>query len=284
RITAPLVNEDRFTFAVLIGVPQDPDWKTEVADEAARLMQETAERLIPASQMPPRRGPHRTETVGLGMGGGQEEPTPFFHLALNRILLANLLAQQPFQRIAGFINGMFLTYAPDLHGFYRSTMRKLHKWKPGLPRNFDALTSVFAAATFNFGPQTVMFPHLDLANLAWGWCSITALGNFDPNKGGHLILWDLRLVIRFPLGSSIMIPSAILRNSNVSLQQGETCFSFTQFTSAGLFCFVGNDFRTDKSIEEGRLSATEKAKRAEERHSRWAEGLKMYSKWDVAVE
>jgi hypothetical protein len=123
RITAPLVDEDRFTFAVLIGVPRDPDWKTKVADEAARLMQETAERLygapfyaevytpkrtkakkkgsaapasIPTSQMPPRRGPHRAETVGLGMGGGQEEPTPFFHFALNRILLANLLAQEPF--------------------------------------------------------------------------------------------------------------------------------------------------------------------------------------------
>ncbi|KAJ7620521.1 hypothetical protein DFH06DRAFT_1010638, partial [Mycena polygramma] len=45
---------------------------------------------------------------------------------------------------------------------------------------------------------------------------------FDPNLGGHLILWDLNLVIRFPPGSSIFIPSALLRHSNVSALHGAT--------------------------------------------------------------
>ncbi|KAJ6564338.1 hypothetical protein B0H19DRAFT_874076, partial [Mycena capillaripes] len=68
---------------------------------------------------------------------------------------------------------------------------------------------VFAAATFNFGPVTVTLPHLDIANLAWGWCTITPLGNFDPDKGGHLILWDLRLVILY----SDLIPSTVFNNA-----------------------------------------------------------------------
>lgn len=179
---------------------------------------------------------------------------------------------------------MFESYAPVLHEYYRFTLAEVHRWKPPLPRNFTEKLSVFAAATINFGPFTVTRPHLDFANLAWGWCSITALGNFDPDKGGHLILWDLRLVIRFPPGSTIFIPSAILRHSNVGIQQGEKRFSFTQFTAAGIFRFVYNGFRTEKTIKRSNLSKAEKARRATDRAERWAEGMKMYKKWDVASD
>ncbi|KAJ7199582.1 hypothetical protein GGX14DRAFT_340150, partial [Mycena pura] len=45
----------------------------------------------------------------------------------------------------------------------------------------------FAAFTWNFG-HTVTGMHLDFANLVWGWCAITALGDFSPDYGGFLIL------------------------------------------------------------------------------------------------
>ncbi|KAJ7038729.1 hypothetical protein C8F04DRAFT_950891, partial [Mycena alexandri] len=92
--------------------------------------------------------------------------------------------------------------------------------------------SVFTTATFNFGPITVTFPHIDFGNLAWGWCVITVLGWFNPDRGGHLILWDLKLIIRFPPGASILIPSAILRHANVKIQPGERRYSFTQTTAS----------------------------------------------------
>ncbi|KAJ7661215.1 hypothetical protein B0H14DRAFT_3102670 [Mycena olivaceomarginata] len=168
-----------------------------------------------------------------------------------------------------------MCYAPDLHAFYSATMGKLH----------DATSyhrvSVFAAATFNFGPRTVTFPHLDFANLAWGWCAITALGDFDPNKGGHLILWDLKLIIRFPPGSTIIIPSALIRHSNTSIQLHEKRFSFTQYTAAGIFRFIDNGFKSDEEVKVGGISEAEKAARLEARKTRWVEGLKMYRKWDV---
>ncbi|KAJ7842739.1 hypothetical protein B0H13DRAFT_1648729 [Mycena leptocephala] len=238
----------------------------------------------PLEQKIPRRGGHRSKTVGNSMGGGQETPSPFFHTILNTIVLTGLLAQKPFQRIAGFTNTMFECYAPDLHKHYSGTLDTLHRWNKKLKRNFLSTVSVFAAVTFNFGPATVTLPHLDFANLAWGWCAITALGNFDPNKGGHLILWDLKLIIRFPPGATIFIPSALLRHSNTSIQQGEKRFSFTQFTAAGIFHFVDNGFKTERSINESGLSAAEKAQRVEERKHRWVEGLKMYRRWDVTFE
>jgi hypothetical protein len=177
---------------------------------------------------------------------------------------------------------MFQAYAPDLHGYYHTTLKNLHQWNRRLKRNFRPGLSVFAAATFNFGPATITLPHLDFANLAWGWCAITALGHFDPNKGGHLILWDLKLIIRFPPGSTLLIPSALLRHSNTSIQAGEKRFSFTQFTAAGIFRFVDNGFRTDRSVNENGMTVAEEAQRAETRRNRWVEGLKMYSRRDTS--
>jgi hypothetical protein len=179
---------------------------------------------------------------------------------------------------------MFRAYAPDLHSYYKSTLNRLHKWDKGLKRNFLPVLLVFAAATFNFGPATVTLPHLDFANLAWGWCAITALGHFDPDQGRHLILWDLMLIIRFPPGSTILIPSALMRHSNCSILPGEKRFSFTQFTAAGIFRFVDNDFRTDRAVNESGLTASQKAERVEARKNRWVEGLKMYRRWDRAFE
>lgn len=38
-------------------------------------------------------------------------------------------------------------------------------------------------------------------------CAITTLSDYDPKAGGHLVLWDLKLVIEFPPGSTILILS-----------------------------------------------------------------------------
>jgi len=60
---------------------------------------------------------------------------------------------------------------------------------------------------------------MDFGNLPYGWCAITSLGPFDPKRGGHLVLWDLQLVIEFPPGSTILIPSAVLQHSNIPIHQ-----------------------------------------------------------------
>ncbi|KAF8202090.1 hypothetical protein K438DRAFT_2103659, partial [Mycena galopus ATCC 62051] len=170
-------------------------------------------------------------------------------------------------------------FAPILHNYYATTMNNLHRWNPQLRRLFEPDLSVFAAATFNFGPQTVTWPHLDFTNLAWGWCAITALGDFDPDKGGHLILWDLKLIIQFPPGCTILIPSAVLCHSNTSIQAHEKRFSFTQYTVAGIFRFVNNGFRSEVEVNSGGLTEAQKAACLETRKRRWVEGLDMYKHW-----
>ncbi|KAF8139523.1 hypothetical protein K438DRAFT_1785611 [Mycena galopus ATCC 62051] len=136
--------------------------------------------------------------------------------------------------------------------------RSAMKQAPGRRGNFHSETS---GISFGGGQKasngkndalqtTVTRCHVDGLNLAWGWCSITALGNFDADYGGHLVLWDLKLVIRFPAGSTILLPSATLRHSNVGIAEEETRYSFTQFSAAGLFRWVDNGFKSDLTVNE----------------------------------
>ena len=78
-------------------------------------------------------------------------------------------------------------------------------------------------------------PHVDAGNLPYGWCSITAFGDFDPDRGGHLVLWDMGLAIRFPPGHTILIPSGCVCHSNVGIGPHERRYSMVLYSAGGLF-------------------------------------------------
>ncbi|RPD59427.1 hypothetical protein L227DRAFT_593870 [Lentinus tigrinus ALCF2SS1-6] len=141
----------------------------------------------------------------------------------------------------------FLLYAPKLYAHYERVMSSLLEKNPSLRPLFP--NSVFAAGTFNIGPRVATYIHTDHLNYAPGWCAVVALGDFDPRLGGHLVVWDLGLVIEFPPGSLIFLPSAILRHSNVPVQDHETRHSFTQYTAGGLFRWVACGFQTQGSFD-----------------------------------
>ncbi|KAJ7821426.1 hypothetical protein B0H14DRAFT_3471487 [Mycena olivaceomarginata] len=105
-----------------------------------------------------------------------------------------------------FADAVFALWAPRLYGYYRACDAQLRTRHPHLRRPFDH--SVFFCVNFNFGRNVWTFKHRDILNLAFGWCAIQALGRFDATKGGHLILWDLGLVVEFPAGALILVPSA----------------------------------------------------------------------------
>ena len=122
----------------------------------------------------------------------------------------------------------------------------LQQQQSDLKKDFER--SVFGSYTLNMGPQTVAGKHRDRLNKLSGWCAITALGNFNDISGGHLVLWDLELVIRFPAGSTILIPSALLYHSNTSISNGENRYSFTQYTAGHLFQWVENGHKSRKEL------------------------------------
>lgn len=141
----------------------------------------------------------------------------------------------------------------------------------------------FTALTANFGPFSVSPPHADQDNKADGMCLIGALGEFDADKGGHLVLWDYNLVIRFPAGCSVLIPSAVVTHSNTPIQAGEDRLSLIQYSAGGLFRWVANGFKSDLAWHAKATDADLK-QREEERKARWATALKQFSLWkDIKV-
>ncbi|KAF9782118.1 hypothetical protein BJ322DRAFT_1022600 [Thelephora terrestris] len=97
-------------------------------------------------------------------------------------------------------------------------------------------------------PSVITNLYKDLKNPSWGWCAITSLDNYSPKNGRELVLWDLNLMVEFPLGSIIFIPSAILCHSNMSVSGSETQSSLIQYNLEGLFWWAAYDF----SLERGR--------------------------------
>ncbi|KAJ7744225.1 hypothetical protein B0H14DRAFT_2406856, partial [Mycena olivaceomarginata] len=239
RLTIPILDSHCRIIALLGGTPRDEArWKV-TTERAAVLLDERLARIrLSDERLHHCRAQDSFPAIGRGLshGGGQIEPGELLNNVSNTQLTDELLANPSFQRLAGFANFLFAMWAPILFAFYQAQMALLAAWNPALCWNF--IGSVFAACTFNFSPRAICASHLDFANLSWGWCAVTALGDFDPDLGGHLILWDLRLVIRFLPGSTILLPSAIVRHSNVPIQAHERRSSFAQYTAAGLFRWV----------------------------------------------
>lgn len=190
----------------------------------------------------------------------------------NQALVKDILEDSDIKRLAGFAGQAFETYNKPVFDEYNNVLKVTCKTLDLKP-NFS--NSPWTACTANLGKDVVTIPHLDPANLAFGWCSVTALGNFDPDAGGHLVLWDLGIYIRFPPGSTILIPSALVVHSNLPIRQGDTRCSLTQYTAGSLFRWVYNKGRNDKEFE---VSATmeEKEMRVEDQLNRWEKGLNYF--------
>ncbi|KAJ3965891.1 hypothetical protein EV361DRAFT_809967, partial [Lentinula raphanica] len=165
-------------------------------------------------------------------------------------------------------------YAYRTYVYNQMTLGDLCSWNHKLQCFFPR--SAWAACTINFGSYTVSYPHVDQANLCFGWCAITALGNFDPDYGGHLVLWDLGYAVRFPPGATILIPLVLLVHSNLPIWPEEEHYSFVQYSSAGIFRWVENGFMSDADFDS-RADAQESVRRTRERKERWTSGLRMFT-------
>ena len=137
---------------------------------------------------------------------------------------------------------------------------------------------MFSAATYNLGPRTVCFKHKDSANLAFGMCAVTALGKFDGTKGGHFILWECALVVEFPPGSTILLPSATISHSNVNVGKNERWYSFTQYTAGDIFQWVENGFKLNNE-----MTPEESADRILRDSQRWAWGLSLIPQLNLGL-
>ncbi|KAF7366118.1 hypothetical protein MVEN_00488600 [Mycena venus] len=124
----------------------------------------------------------------------------------------------------------FQSFCFPIYADYHCNKQTLRKKNPYLCSAFHR--SPFAAVTANLSPVSVSPPHLDGANKTDGMCLVDTLGDFDPDLGRHLVLWDYGLIICFPPGRSTLIPSAVVTHSNTPIQDDEERFSLVQYWPA----------------------------------------------------
>ncbi|KAI0715495.1 hypothetical protein C8T65DRAFT_828681 [Cerioporus squamosus] len=226
------------------------------------------------SQKVHRRGKFKAAASGASYGGGQQRVGNLKDTRHNRdVIERHLLHNEDVINLAGFVDSAFQNAARELHAEYGRVLTSICDRDHAVRRNFS--NSVFAGVTFNFGPRACTVPHTDHLNIPTGWCAVVALGDFDPNEGGHLILWDLKLLIRFPHGAIIFLPSALLVHSKTVVPEGQRRYSFTQYTAGGLARWVECGFQSQKEF----LASGGSFERTPQQ--RWQEGLAKFPMWDT---
>ena len=182
------------------------------------------------------------------------------------------------------IADMLAIWAPRIHKYVRQGVNAAEKWNTKLQRPFKA--SPYPAVTVNFGPQTVCKCHRDRFNLACGLCAITALGKYNPKNGGHIVLWELKLIIEFAPGTTVLIPSAFITHGNIPVAPGETRYSFTQYTAGAIYRWMYNGNVSNTGLfESWKGEQAERDKKREREYLRkqedqiWKEGVTRFSPW-----
>ncbi|KAI0054866.1 hypothetical protein BV25DRAFT_1816415, partial [Artomyces pyxidatus] len=267
-----IVDKSNRIIAVLAGAPEGEDWSKCIAGATAAFKEAQSTLVFPRGLR--RRGNFPTISVGVSFGGGQVEPQNLRQNKRNVETLNKLLENRFLRRLAGFGSSVFAHMAPKLFVHYYEYLDPLFQRSKNLLRPFS--NSIFPAATFNFGPRVVTDMHYDHGNVPYGWCSITSLGDFNPDLGGHIYLWELKLVIRFPPGGTMNIMSSTVQHGNIPVQPGETRFSFTQFCSGGMFRWVDYGFRT--AVRFLKEDPVGKAEQDSKRRLRWPRFIELFSK------
>ncbi|KAK7018524.1 hypothetical protein R3P38DRAFT_3200902 [Favolaschia claudopus] len=148
--------------------------------------------------------------------------------------------------LIGFANGLLKYFCPTAYDTLAEDKKDM------LDRNpqafFPCEASIFSAATLELGgPHFNIRDHKgDLRDLEpAGWNILTALGKYKSFHGGHVIFWQLGLVVQFPPGSSILLPAGLINYSFVKVDPDETRFSLLQWAGGGVRRFLDNGGRLD---------------------------------------
>ncbi|KAI0054533.1 hypothetical protein BV25DRAFT_1762217, partial [Artomyces pyxidatus] len=225
------------------------DWQDVARDASAAMLAEAQALGLSEKASQHARGTYPVLHAGFSHGVGPTTPYNIYYAkdCPKGAAIRRLVRHPAFLRLSAFASSAFSVAAPRLFEHYEEVVSRAQGAQPGLEKPFK--NSVFPTATFNFGPQAVTYCHKDHLNVPYGWCAVTALGNYDPTKGGHLYLWELKLVIEFPPGSTILLPSAILTHGNTPIASGEVRQAFTQYCAGSLarWCMYG--FRTAALVQ-----------------------------------
>ncbi|KAK7002262.1 hypothetical protein R3P38DRAFT_3215414 [Favolaschia claudopus] len=246
-----VIASTRRAVTILAGRAQGFDWLTDIINPVNAHLEEEAAALRA------RNGPNNPLVLSAGVGTYFNErkasETPMIPLpreirdrAADALASMNLLSTVPMKRLVSFGNGLVETYCKKSARLLKAQKNALLEVDPDAYYPCD--TSDFSVITFELGGPHRRTDHRGMPRTyePGSWTVLTALGQYDPSKGGMIILWDLGWVITFAPGDTILLPAGVIRYSFVAVRPGETRYSMIQS--------AGNGDRDDITFAE---SATE---------------------------
>ncbi|KAJ7821084.1 hypothetical protein B0H14DRAFT_2832086 [Mycena olivaceomarginata] len=216
---------------------------------------------------PPRNFP--APARGFAFGGGRQTVGNIKALSpANQAAMDKLLEDESIWRMATYPIPVFQSLCFPIYSDYHCTKQQLLQKNPHLCRTFPR--SPFTAVTDlrlppTWGPSPCLPPIRTPPTRPTACASLPLLSAFDPDQGGHLVCWDYNLLICFPLGCSVLIPSAVVTHSNTPIQ-------------------AANGFRSDRQWAASATPA-DLVHQEEERATRCRTALQKFACWkDVKVK
>src|ERR1700683_4100784 len=94
------------------------------------------------------------------------------------------------------LSGQYTYYFPKQYRYYSPNLRQLFDYHDYLADNFN--NSIFPTATCKMGHQTISLKHTNSDNYFADGCHIYSGDSYNHKCSGHIILFNLKLVIEFP--------------------------------------------------------------------------------------
>ncbi|KAF8828333.1 hypothetical protein HHX47_DHR4000477 [Lentinula edodes] len=237
-------SEDRVVL-VAAGGPNDPSYWEDAAKMSELMLRMGADTQWEAAERHSKRGDFPSVAHGWSYGKGQ--PMPQRLGGKRQKIMAEFVRNPCVRRVARYQSASFALWFPKAYGEFQRRNAQLKVKIPEYDENIEG--SVYSCCTANCGPNTWTHIHRDTMNATGACCAITSGGPHDPTKGGQLIIWDLKLIFDFPPGSTILLPSALFRHSNIPVQKGDKRVSFTQYTAGGIHRWLEYGGRTEEAFE-----------------------------------
>ncbi|KAF8174537.1 hypothetical protein BJ912DRAFT_931392 [Pholiota molesta] len=214
RLPRPILDCDGRIVALIAGAPpRDTTYDKDAHDLFKIIIEESDSNTFTKKELVHKRGDFPAINFGYTLPHGYNNPINL-DTRHHKKKIDRFRSSLGFTRISAFQNAAFAFWNPGVYLYQKSRIEQLLARHPELKRTAEK--TIFPTTAFNFR-NVCCRKHRDTQNCPFGWCSITALGEFDHTQGGHLILDELKLIIEFPHAYIVFIPSATVTHYNIPI-------------------------------------------------------------------
>ncbi|KAG6905214.1 hypothetical protein DXG01_004142 [Tephrocybe rancida] len=207
-------------------------WKQVMAAVHQKMAEVCHKGIKTGALGPPRWRDHVLSAGSLALPG-RKGPIKFTTTDLKQQLMDELLEDVNISHVVSFQSMKLDWFAPKMWDKYKYTATRMYSTHWNIPNNFHG--TVYPAVRFNVRPQTsTVQPYMDRQRERRGPPAVTPIGNYNYKLSGHIVFYELKLIIEVPPGTTLFVPTRLLSYGTTNIQEGEERMTITQCFGPGL--------------------------------------------------